>query len=247
MGDFDKYSIEKLDVDNYQNWKVKTRALLVQKGLDDTLIAAPKEGEKDAISNDKKAKAFIMLCVKDHHLTALDACATTKEAWDMLASTYSAQSTARMQQFKRELLHLKKDPSEPITKYVGRGQALRQALEAAGGEMKRSELVLQLLAGLPPDYATISMLIENEPKLPELPAVLSKLLAAEQKIVASAAASSYIDKAPKAYNALQRPEHRTCYNCGKPGHIAAHCRGRALNPRQGAGRPAGLAGAGRRA
>ena len=121
MGDFDKYSIEKLDVDNYPNWKVKTRALLVQKGLDDALITAPKEGEKDAISNDKKAKAFIMLCVKDHHLTALDACATTKEAWDMLASTYSAQSTARLQQFKRELLHLKKDPSEPITKYVGRG------------------------------------------------------------------------------------------------------------------------------
>ena len=100
MGDFDKYSIEKLDVDNYPNWKVKTRALLVQKGLDDALTAAPKEGDTDAIiSNDKKAKAFIMLCVKDHHLTALDACATTKAAWDMLESTYSAQSTARLQQF----------------------------------------------------------------------------------------------------------------------------------------------------
>ena len=129
MADFDKVTLEKLDVDNYATWSVKMRYLLVAKGLWTPVTDSDQEG---GARSDEKALALIGLYVKDHHLALLSKCKTAKEAWEELESVYKAKSNARRLQLKRELNALKKEVGEPVSKYVARATNIRDQLVSAG-------------------------------------------------------------------------------------------------------------------
>ena len=63
MATEDKFTVERLDVDNYATWSIRMRALLITKGLWGAVTG-------DSIDPDKDQKALtqIILHVKDHHL-----------------------------------------------------------------------------------------------------------------------------------------------------------------------------------
>lgn len=161
MSDFDKFGIKRLDVDNYATWSTKMRFLLITKGY---WTAVEEEGQ----DNDAKALALIGLCVEDHHLSTIDKCSTAKEAWETLASIYKAKSIAKVLQLKRELNSLKKETSEPITKYIARAKNIRDQLHAAGHKVDDEDVVLSALAGLPTEYNTLVSILENGDSAPTL-------------------------------------------------------------------------------
>jgi hypothetical protein len=250
MGDFDKISIEKLDVDNYVVWKVRMQCALVTKGLD-AALAAPTAETPLSPETDKKARAFIMLCVKDHHLQALDECTTAREAWQLLEKQHASKSTARLLQLLQELAHLKKESAESISKYVSRARALQDQLRAARHTTTTETLSMQLLAGLPAEYEMTVTVIANESPLPTLETITGKLLLAEQRISSSGASSSSGSalREARAYQARggsgaaprrSGRDGRTCYYCNKPGHIAAECRKKASDMRAGGGGYSGM-------
>jgi hypothetical protein len=86
--EFDKLSVEKLDVDNYSTWSVKFKALLAVKGMLKAITG------DDDVERDQKALALMVLSVRDHHLSMLAECETAKEAWGALETTYKAKSAA---------------------------------------------------------------------------------------------------------------------------------------------------------
>jgi gag-polypeptide of LTR copia-type len=154
MGDLEKFGFKKLDVDNYATWSTKMRFLLITKGYWKAVQAS---GEPE----DAKALAMIGLCVEDHHLTSIEKCQTAKEAWEALEAVYRAKSTARMLQLKRELNALKKEASEPVTKYIARAKSIRDQLQGAGHHVEDADMVLSVLAGLPPEYDMLVCVLEN--------------------------------------------------------------------------------------
>src|SRR3954471_1115789 len=82
MSEFEKITLEKLDVDNYATWSVKMRFLLVARELWDPVVG----GADVDTRSDQKALALIGLYVRDHHLALLSKCKTAKEAWEALES-----------------------------------------------------------------------------------------------------------------------------------------------------------------
>ena len=186
MSDTQKFSIEKLDVENFPTWRVKMKYVLINKGVykavelgDDAVDVVDKE-------MDQKAMALIGLHVQDHNLHILEESTSAKDAWIRLENIYKSKSNARKLMLKKELNNLRKEDEEPLTKFVSRAKGLRDQLCAAGLEVKSEEVVWAVMAGLPREYDVIVTVLQTAEQLDDVDVLLSKLLIIEQSIGASA-------------------------------------------------------------
>ncbi|PRW61031.1 hypothetical protein C2E21_0028 [Chlorella sorokiniana] len=220
----DKVPFELLDVDNYATWARRMKYLLVIRGL----WTAVTSDTVDADLN-QKAMATIGLRMKDHHLATLERCATAKQLWQTLASTFEAKSNARKRQLRKELSQLKMGAAEPLTKYVARAKEIQNQLRAAGHDVGDQEVAWALLAGLPPAYETIVTVLESstdeELKLDDL---LPKLMPVEQRLTKAEAEGPSLRleaamAAKRNPSNQRRNETRICWTCGTTGHIAKNC------------------------
>lgn len=231
--DLDKVSIAKLSDDNYASWSTRMRFLLISKGFWSAV-------EQTGDANDAKALALIGLSVEDQYLPTVNKCTVAKEAWDALESIYKSRSNARVLILKRQLNSITLQDHEPITKYISRAQALRDQLAAIGHPVDDSDVVLAVLSGLPKQYNTLVTVIENTEPMPDLNAIMSKLLLVEQRSPTGATPTS--DTA--LYTNVQRPgytgpprEQRTCHYCKKKGHLIKDCRKKKAADQRKAGKP----------
>ena len=150
-------NIEPLDSDNYPTWSVRMEAVLTSKDI----WSAVSDPEKASPEQAKKARALIILNVKDHHLAALSTTKTAAEAWKVLQTVYQAKSMARRVALRKELTSLQKMSTEPMDKYVARARAIWEALASTGYAISETEVVLAVLAGLPDEYDTACTVIES--------------------------------------------------------------------------------------
>lgn len=151
------------------------RAALISKGL-----WAAVESDTPNSEQDQKALAKIILHVKDHHLMTVGSCATAKQAWEMLKTTYEAKTNARKLMLRKELTQLRMAATEPLTVYAARAKDLQAQLRTAGDEVKDQEVALQFLAGLPPAYGMISTVLTSGDRELKIEEMLPKLLSFEQ-------------------------------------------------------------------
>lgn len=214
----DKPVVERLDVDNYATWRSRMKFLLIVKGLWGAVTGDSVDPEKD-----QKALAQIGLHVKEHHLSTLERCNSAKQAWDHLEAVYQAKSNARKRQLRKELTQLKMGATEPLAKYVARAKEIQNQLRAAGHELADQEVVWSLLAGLPAAYDTVVTVLEtNTTADPLLDDILPKLMPVEQRMHSKEPTQSS-EAALAAKRTEKKQETRTCYICGKIGHIAKQC------------------------
>jgi gag-polypeptide of LTR copia-type/Domain of unknown function (DUF4219) len=180
-----KYQIEPLDVDNYAIWSKKMKSVLIEKDLWDGAFVGKKLSDTSATTIDDKAShkalALITLNVADHHVTEIGDCTTAKEAWDLLEGVYKAKSGAKRLLLRKQLNDLKKEPEESLSVYFSRAKLLQKELTAAGLTVDPTDVVLQVLNGLPALYATKVSIIEEMKTLPTLDEILSTMLPVELK------------------------------------------------------------------
>ncbi|GAB4814243.1 hypothetical protein N2152v2_001289 [Parachlorella kessleri] len=229
----DKPMVESLDVDNYATWSIRMRALLISKGLWAAVESNTPNGDQD-----QKALAKIILSVKDHHLATVGTCATAKEAWETLKATYEAKSNARKLMLRRELTQLKMKPAEPLTVYAARAKDLQAQLGSAGDQVRDQEIALQFLAGLPPAFSMISTVLTSGDRELKVEEMLPKLLPVEQLAQPERPEEAALFAKRRNGNGFpghgrnngspgkQGRETRTCFYCGKKGHISRDCRKR---------------------
>ena len=246
-------NIEKLSNDNYGIWVMKMEAVLKLKGvwpamLDDFSLADAATAAKNKEMDDK-ARSLIVLGVSDHHLSMLAGCTTARACWDALNTVYRAKTVARRQQLRRDMNRLQKDPRDTIVVYVDKSRRLWQELVATGLDMKESELVWSLLAGLPSEFDTMVEIIEGKYKSDEisLSEVLPQLLQVEQRHAQKEQTNTQALFTRSGGNGGNGGNARTgnnwrsgnggnsgnfrggasgiitCYFCGKEGHVQADC------------------------
>ena len=237
MGDV-KVVVEPLGTDNYATWCVRMKMLLAHKGLSGALRGDVSQ------EMDEKASALIGLHVGDQHLVLIEAARNAKEIWTKLESLYQAKGTARRLSLRRELTQIKKLPEESIDVFVARAKRLQSQLSSIGHQVTEDELCCALLAGLPREYEQVIAVIEGGDEL-QLDQLVRQLLAVENRYKSRLAeedeASAF---AAKRHNGKGGggPQHggggngrprngdgggsnsqKTCYYCGKKGHVKADC------------------------
>lgn len=213
----DKLVVPLLDVDNYATWKTRMKCLLVIKNLWGVVAGASSD-----VTSDQKALALIGLYVKDHHLSMVESCSTSKEAWEKLEAIYQAKSNARKRQLRKDLSQLKMGMVEPVTKYVARAKEIQNQLRAAGHEVADQEVAWAILAGLRKEFDTVVTVLEtNADKDITLDEMLPKLMSAEQRMEEQ---EFKVKEEATALAAKHFKETRKCYKCGMKGHIAKNCR-----------------------
>lgn len=226
--------IELLDIDNYATWETRMKFLLITKGLWTAIEADDGRVDPDI---DQRALATIGLFVKEHHLTTLKRCGTAKEAWRQLEAVYQAKSNARRLHLKKEVAQLKMVKGEALTKYAARAVDIQDQLRAAGHEISDQEVAWAVLAGLPADYdmmVTVLTATESEVRVED---ILPKLLQVEQQLRAEVEderaltarhggghGGGYGGGNPGRRGHRGGADNRTCYYCGKVGHIKRDCR-----------------------
>jgi transposase InsO family protein len=243
--DLEKVIVEKLGTDNYHTWAQRMKFALILKGWWKAV-----EGQDESETNSAKALAAIGLAVEKHHLPIISKCQDAKEAWESLKATYEAKSNARKLQLKRELNHLRKEPSEPLTTYFSRATDIRDQLLSAGQEVPDDEIVLTILSGLPSEYDMVVTVLTTGNEQHKLDELLAKLLQVEQRstrtpdtkeraLFSNGANTSFRGRGdgrqskpggnwrPGGGSKPKQHSEAECWHCGRKGHIQSECRSKA--------------------
>ena len=251
--------VERLNADNYGTWSVRMEAFLMVKDLWDAVT-----GTSTDASADKKALAQIVLHVEDFHLATLVGCPNSKTAWERLKAIYQAKTNARKLVLRKELIQLKMSATEPLTVYAARAKDIQTQLRSAGDEIKDQDVALQFLAGLPPAYGTMSTVLTAGEQELKIDTMLPKLLQVEQLAQPERPSEAALYAKPNGAFGRGRgngsrgnsfsnsfssrfstgsrnkgststtSKRRSCFYCGKPGHIAADCRKKKQDEQQAA-------------
>jgi hypothetical protein len=221
------------------------RGLLQTKDIA-SAITEPEDDESD------KAKGLITLCVQEYHLPLIEASPTAHDAWTALEQLYQQRSSANLIRLKRELANLEKRRDETVMQYVARARGLADQITAAGQQPDDADILQAVLAGLPSKFAMMRTILESLDELPSLTDATAKLMLVEcdrpqtnesayvtngrPPPFGGARPRVYVPPhrrqhgskssgAPGGHNANQR-ESRSCYYCGKKGHLKKDCRKR---------------------
>ncbi|UYV78997.1 hypothetical protein LAZ67_17000580, partial [Cordylochernes scorpioides] len=197
--------LEKLNDQNYRSWKYNTKMMLIERELWKYVTEpTPDEEASRTIFNMKQEKALAMIALTispSQQIHIMD-CTTAREAWDTLEQVYEPKSRSRILQLKKQFISIRFEEQETMTNYLGRLKICSDHLREAGAEMQDQDLAYSMLAGLPESYDGIIMTFSN----------------VEDKEFTS------------SKEGRQEEENFTCYKCGKEGHIARSCRGKAKTP-----------------
>ena len=247
MSSADNVHVEALDLRNYGTWSFRMKMLLLSKGLW-TAVETGTGELKD------KAFALIALNVRDHHIpTMMAAKGCPKTAWEALSAVFQAKTVSMQLQLRHDLTGLRKQPGEPLHKYLARARTIWTELTASGLTIQENEVALGVLAGLPREYDVGTQVIQTMRKTLTLDDILADLMPIEQlsernskgeKALAAhthsnttytpsnnkfhnnkaGTTSGYHERQPSRQRASNPHAHRTCNHCGKKGHIKEECR-----------------------
>ncbi|XP_071676645.1 uncharacterized protein [Lolium perenne] len=108
--------------------------------------------------------------------------ATSHEAWTTLAGSFSAQSTARSMQIKRQLNKTKKVDFPSVSAYFNKIKSCADTLASIGKPLGDEEFITYVLDGLDEDYDPLVAVINNRTTLIPIRDLYAQLLSIEQRM-----------------------------------------------------------------
>ncbi|UYV78903.1 hypothetical protein LAZ67_17000189, partial [Cordylochernes scorpioides] len=228
--------LEKLNDQNYRSWKYNTKMMLIERELWKYVTEpTPDEEASRTIFNMKQEKALAMIALTispSQQIHIMD-CTTAREAWDTLEQVYEPKSRSRILQLKKQFISIRFEEQETMTNYLGRLKICSDYLREAGAEMQDQDLAYSMLAGLPESYDGIIMTFSNvEDKEFTSRKVKHVLLAEYERRMARRVnnTNEALQFGTTTRKEDKKKKNFTCYKCGKEGHIARSCRGKAKTP-----------------
>ena len=237
---------DKLDTNNWGEWKRRMRGLLKSKECWSVINKVKDEEEgsdktKDS-GKDDLAMGLMELHLGSWYLPMVDDWTTAKELWDKLEKMFQAQNNARRLVLRQQLNNLKLEKGEPVAKYIARAKSIASDLEGVGHKPEISELTLPVLAGLPEQYNVLVTVIGASKEDYTLDDILTMLLTTEQQINSRKEPvpiygmrdfrhpHSESNKPSSSGNtSYQAPK---CNYCTRRGHRTVDCRKRIADSRQ---------------
>lgn len=211
---------------------------------------AEQQAERDKeiqtwVDNDNYVKSLILLHVDSKHVKLIVRCTTAAQMWERLSSMYEESSNANRVLRQQEFFGIKLQKDESVKDYVGRAEYLFGQLQDMGvAGINEVTLVNTIVSGLTGKYFTfISNWALMEPARQTLSTLIAHLTAEEQLVLKYRTKprvehAHYSDSRPgtggKGGQSKPKPgsskskssskSARSCWNCGKPGHLKSECR-----------------------
>lgn len=128
--------------------------VLIIKGVWEYMRTIPENGpeEKEYKKAQQLGLAEIFLACEGDQQQIISEAMDMTEAWQILARTHEAPSTANISTLEYEFITVKMIPGEPIQKFITRVRQRAQNLEAVGVKVEKARTANMILAGLPKDY-----------------------------------------------------------------------------------------------
>lgn len=219
-----KYTMAKLNADNYFNWKFKMEMFLRrEKAWKAITEDAPSPDTTEWTEANEKALTAIALCVDDSQIQHIRDCKTAKESWIALREIHEKDNTGNrvhlLQMIMRERLEIGGDAEA----HVNRIHELFQKLMSLGAELKPEFIMCgTMLASLDSSYdALVTALETKEEKDLTSSFVRSKIIAEyrrrkDRDIGANESTALKIGQAKNSNTFV-------CYHCNETGHIKRNC------------------------
>jgi gag-polypeptide of LTR copia-type len=235
--------VEQLDESNWGTWSKRMKILLAIHGLEKMiLVGLPDDASEEDVARDAKAKALIAAHLSNPFLGVYNEFGNAKRMWDVLVELFVQKNMSRRLSLRRELTHLFKLSTESLSAYVARAKSLREELAGVELDVSEDEVVLSVLAGLPPQYEVSIEVMTQSGRDLSLDDCLRHLMNVEHKLAKKETEpSAFFTRAASSYRPAAAPAGGSgvkrgaggagakraegpCWYCGKAGHIKRYCR-----------------------
>lgn len=218
-----KYTIAKLNADNYFNWRYKMQMLLTEKGVW-TVISTEAPNPVTSVwkERDDKAHATIALNVEDGQIQHIRDCQSARSAWNSLKDFHERDSPVNRVYILRTIMRLRLDEEGNVEDHVSKINELFQKLMALGDEIKPDFFkCATLLGSLPDSYDGLVTALEARSEELTSALVFSKVIAEYKRRMER-------NKEPKQEAALRvesfsGKSNKSCYFCKNVGHFKNNC------------------------
>src|SRR6184192_3886472 len=152
---------EKLNVNNYHQWKFRVNLILMKEGLwkhVDRKRKAPISNKEGSSSLEKweaegeNAFATICLAINDTEMSHVHDCTTTTEVWKKLANVYESKGVAHELYLHRQLSNFKKLDDDMMQQHINRLTKIIAQLAGVSEMITDRSIAITLLDSLPKSY-----------------------------------------------------------------------------------------------
>lgn len=222
-----KFSITRLNNENYFVWKYKIELLLIKEGLWDK-ITTDKPAQnipEDWETKDNQARAIIGLSIEDSQLHHVRKAKNAKEAWTSLKSYHERSTLSNKVHLMRKICNLKVEEGGDVEGHVKDMTDLFQKLIDIGEVISDGWSVAMLLSSLPRSFDTLITALETRPEDDlTLSLVQSKLISEYRKRISSGGECDNNVKVLKVNSNMQKLKFkRLCFFCNEEGHVKSDC------------------------
>eukprot|EP00794_Sanderia_malayensis_P002050 gene2050-biopygen1853 len=226
--------VEKLDGENYHNWKFQMKLHLMAKNLweivtgDETLSEDATAAEKIRFKRrENLALATVCLSVVTGLQIYVRSAATAKEAWESLQQHFEKKSLSQKIFYRRKLYAAQMDKGGSMLDHVNYIKTLSEHLEAVGDSIAEKDLVIILVSSLPESYNYLITALETiaEERL-TWDYVRDRLIHEHEKMQGGSMerkTSEALFTKGSSYKGSRNAKKGVCFYCHKEGHYAKNC------------------------
>lgn len=220
-----KYSLTKLNGNNYFNWRYKMQMLLIEKGFWDTIYnEVPDPVTDDWKKNDQKAHSMIALNIEDDQIQHVRKCTSAKDAWGKLKEFHEKDTPNSRVSILRKLMTKRLEEGGDVELHVNEMNELFQKLLALGEEFK-PEFILSatLIGSLPESYNGLAVILESRNDELTSSLVCSKIIDEYKR--RKERKEEFKETALKISSSFTKSNRNemVCFFCEKKGHFKQNC------------------------
>lgn len=223
-----RYTITKLNGENYQVWSYKAEMLLIKEGLWDVTVAEmPVQPDAEWRKKDGQARATIALLIEDNQLIHIRQATTAMNVWKALKEYHQKATLSSKVFLLRQICSLKFSDGKDMEEHISTMLDLVNKLTALGEKLVDHLIVAMLLSSLPESYSTLITALESRAeKELTLDLVKGKLIDEFKRRKHMCLTHDTGDIAMKTQHGKDSKDKGSgvdCYFCKKSGHMKKDC------------------------
>lgn len=203
--------------ENYDTWRIAAKSYLVIKGLWKFILKEPVEEKAEQVQEDLKAWSELNLLLDEGIYTYIADTTTAKAAWEALEKAFQDSGVCRKVGLLKQLVELKTEDCNSTEEYVSKMMMTAQKVKKTGLKLDDEVIASLMLAGLPSNFDSLVMAVENSTKELKIDEVKTLLLQ-EPRLNNATTSSGFFSNSKKKHT-----KPFLCHSCGEPGHFARNC------------------------